>query len=184
MGDLQQEIKLLEKDIELTKTAQKQQIDELRNGVKNDVKDQITKSMRVQIEKKVTESVNAQVKVEVGQWGHSDVGKRLLEGLKNMTQENNLLHHEARVKLDNSRSRYENSTLDEHVDFEVDLAKIKLPDGQVSRVFPRTLKELFSYDEQKLLRLFDDYGLQKLDTHVENLNRLLAFIGSRSLVQG
>ena len=57
--------------------------------------------------------------------------------------------------------------------------------------------------EKQLLQLFEDYGLQRLDTHLENLNRFLAFIGelipvshddqgitrgtnigSRSLVQG
>lgn len=93
-----------------------------------------------------------------------------------------------------SRARHENSTLDEQADFTEILAQIKLLDGSVSKVFPRTLKQLFSYDgqsmdlahfcdptdgtsEQRLLQLFDDYGLQKLSTHVENLNRFLAFIG-------
>jgi len=82
-----------------------------------------------------------------------------------------------------SRSRHTNSTLDEHADFETDLATIKLPDGNVSQAYPSTLKALFSYDEQKVARLLDDYGLRRLDTHVENLNRFLAFIGSRSHVQ-
>lgn len=49
-----------------------------------------------------------------------------------------------------SQSRRENSTLDEHADFETDLSKIKLPDGNVSRAFPRTLKDLFSYDGQSV----------------------------------
>jgi len=31
--------------------------------------------------------------------------------------------------------------------------------------------------EHQLLRLFDEYGLKKLNTHLENLNRFLAFIG-------
>jgi len=46
-------------------------------------------------------------------------------------------------------------------------------------VSPQNLKELFSYDEKRLLKLFDDYGLLKLNTHLENLNRFLAFIGLR-----
>ena len=45
-----------------------------------------------------------------------------------------------------SRSRHDNSTLDEHADFETNLSKIKLPDGSVSSGYPRTLKHLFSYD--------------------------------------
>jgi len=45
-----------------------------------------------------------------------------------------------------SRSRHENSTLDEQADFETALAKIKLPDGNVSQAFPRTIRELFLYD--------------------------------------
>ena len=49
-----------------------------------------------------------------------------------------------------SRSRHENSTLDEHADFETNLAKITLPDGEVSGAYPRTLKELFSYDGQPM----------------------------------
>ena len=47
-----------------------------------------------------------------------------------------------------SRARHENSTLDEQADFEATLATIKLPDGNVSRTYPTTLKELFSYDGQ------------------------------------
>ena len=47
---------------------------------------------------------------------------------------------------DRRRSRHENSTLDEHADFETNLSKIKLPDGSVSKTFPRTMKMLFSYD--------------------------------------
>ena len=47
-----------------------------------------------------------------------------------------------------SRSRHENSTLDEQADFETPLATIKLPDGNVSKTYPTTLKELFSYDGQ------------------------------------
>jgi len=78
-----------------------------------------------------------------------------------------------------SRSRHDNSTFDEQADFETSLSKIKLPDGRVSKAFPRTLKDLFSYDEHQLLQLFDDYGLRKLNTHLENLNRFLAFIGLR-----
>ena len=44
-GDLQQEINLLKKDIEESRFTQKDQIDKLRSGVKNDVKEQITKTM-------------------------------------------------------------------------------------------------------------------------------------------
>lgn len=43
---MQQEIDLLKKDIELTKAAQKKQIDDLRNDVKKDVKEQVTKTMQ------------------------------------------------------------------------------------------------------------------------------------------
>jgi hypothetical protein len=43
---LQAEIALLKKDIEGTRSAQKKQIDGLRKDVKNDVKEQITKTMR------------------------------------------------------------------------------------------------------------------------------------------
>lgn len=45
-GDLQEEIDLLKKDVEATKAAQKKQVDGLRNNVKNEVKDQITKAVR------------------------------------------------------------------------------------------------------------------------------------------
>jgi len=184
MVDLQQEIGMLKQDIEETRLAQKKQIDDLRGDVRNDVKEQITKTMRSQIQKKIMESVEVQVKVEVDEWGRTVTTKKFIENLKNMTEENDVLLREARVRLDNSRSRHGNSTLDEHADFETNLSKIKLPNGDVSTAFPRTLKDLFSYDERQLLQLFDDYGLRGLNTHLENLNRFLAFIGSRSLVQG
>ncbi|KAF9650978.1 hypothetical protein BDM02DRAFT_1014666 [Thelephora ganbajun] len=179
MGDLQQEINSLKKDIEGTRAAQKKQIDDLRSDVKNNVKEEITKTMWAEIEKKITESVEAQVKIEVGQWGQSALTKKFAGGLKSMIQVNSDLHQEAQVIFDNSRSRHENSTLDEQADFETGLSKIKLPNGDVSNIFPRTLKELFSYDEYQLLQLFDEYGLRRLDTHLENLNRFLAFIGLR-----
>ena len=45
-GDLKQEIGLLKKDVEETRAAQKRQIDGLRNNVKNELRDQITKTMK------------------------------------------------------------------------------------------------------------------------------------------
>jgi len=141
--------------------------------------DQITKTMKFEIETSIRESIEAQVKAVVADWGRSDDTKKFVQNLKSMAQEDDKLCREAQVKLDNSRSRHENSTLDEHADFETDLSKIKLPDGTVSKTFPRTMKKLFSYDETRLLILFNEYDLQKLDTHLENLNRFLAFIGLR-----
>ncbi|KAF9782398.1 hypothetical protein BJ322DRAFT_218546 [Thelephora terrestris] len=184
VGDLQQEISHLRKDVEETRVAQKTQIDTLRNNVKNDLKDQITKTMRAEIGTKIRDSIEAQVKVVVAEWGESEDTKGFVANLKGVVQENDMLCRDAKIKLDNSRSRHENSTLDEHADFETDLSKIKLLDGKVSVAFPRTMRMLFAYDETRLLKLLDDYGLQKLDTHLENLNRFLAFIGSRSFVQG
>lgn len=175
---------------------------------------------RAEIGKKINGSIEAQVKAIVGEWGESEDAKKLVASLKSLVGDNNVLRQEAQVKLDNSsvflspymantfdltnrsRSRHENSTLDEHADFETDLSKISLPDGTVSNKFPRTLKALFSYDGQtvysspwrwrltnnildkQLLQLFDDYGLQRLDTHLENLNRFLAFIGELIPVSG
>lgn len=43
---MQEDIVLLKKEIDGAKEAQKKQIDDLRKGVKNDVKEQITKSTR------------------------------------------------------------------------------------------------------------------------------------------
>lgn len=43
---MQDDISLLKKDVEGAKDAQKKQIDDLRKGVKNDIKEQIMKSMR------------------------------------------------------------------------------------------------------------------------------------------
>lgn len=97
-----------------------------------------------------------------------------------------------------SRSRHENSTLDEHADFDTELSKIKLPTGDVGEAFPRTIKTLFSYDgqsmcllksqrqtdrilERKVVQLLNEYGLQELGTHLDNLNRFLTFIGEPCL---
>jgi hypothetical protein len=48
------------------------------------------------------ESIGAQVKIAVGEWGRSDATKTLVESLKTMTQENDVLYQEAQVKFDNS----------------------------------------------------------------------------------
>jgi len=57
---------------------------------------------RVQIEKRITESIQAQVKIEVGEWGQSAATRRFTDYLKNMVEENEVLHKEAQIKLDNS----------------------------------------------------------------------------------
>ena len=57
---------------------------------------------RSKIEKKIMESVQAQVKIEVAEWGQSATTKKFIENLKAMTEENDVLFQEARVKLDNS----------------------------------------------------------------------------------
>lgn len=62
----------------------------------------VSSTRRGKVEKKIMESVQAQVKIEVGEWGRSDTTKKLIENLKNMTEENDVLFKEARVKLDNS----------------------------------------------------------------------------------
>jgi len=140
--------------------------------------------MEGEIAKSIKESIEAQVKVVVAEWGGSNDTKKFLENLRSVVHDNDVLIQDAQVKLDNSRARHENCTLDEHTDFETPLSGIKLPSGNISEAFPRTLKTLFSYDEKQLVELFNDYHLKMLDSHVENLNRFLAFIGSRPLVQG
>jgi len=57
---------------------------------------------RGQIAKKITESIEAQVKVDMGKWGQSMATKEFVENLRKMAQENDALHHEAQIKLDNS----------------------------------------------------------------------------------
>jgi len=82
--------------------------------------------MKFEIETSIRESIEAQVKAVVADWGRSEDTKKFVQNLKGMAQEDDKLCREAQVKLDNSRSRHENSTLDEHADFETDLSKIKL----------------------------------------------------------
>lgn len=57
---------------------------------------------RAEIERKIKESIESQVKIVVGEWGESDATKKFVENLKGMIQENDTLHQEAQVKLDNS----------------------------------------------------------------------------------
>lgn len=42
------------------------------------------------------------MKIEVGEWGQSLATKKLVENLRGMVQENDILHKEARIKLGNS----------------------------------------------------------------------------------
>ena len=92
-------------------------------------------------------------------------------------------------------SRHANSTLDIETDFNAKLKPIKHKDGHVSEIFPKTLRELFSYDgkhrrpvmdlmmggdnlqAEQLVWLIREYGLHPLERHSENLNRFLIFLG-------
>jgi hypothetical protein len=73
-GDLQEEIDLLKKDVEATKAAQKKQVDGLRNNVKNEVKDQITKALRYGSSRWLTHQIAD---------AHSTIGQKLREKSRN-----------------------------------------------------------------------------------------------------
>ena len=122
---------------------------------------------RLEIEQKIKGSIEEHVRTAVREWGVLEDTKKFVDSLKSLTQQNDVLCQQAQINFNNSyvphlsrdgrsdltnyrRSRHHNSTLDEHADFETVLSKIALPDGSVSKVFPQTLKALFSYDGQSV----------------------------------
>jgi 23S rRNA pseudoU1915 N3-methylase RlmH len=177
MDDLRQDISSLSKEIADTKTEQQTKIKELRDEVKENVKQDIVASMSQKMSRQIEGAVRVQIAVEMREWGNREETNTLANNLKKMADENNSMLIEAEVMLENSRARHTNSTLDEHADFRSNLSKIKRKDGTTSELFPTSLKDLFSYDEKRVLQLLKSYGLQPLTTDIENLNRFLTFIG-------
>lgn len=101
----------------------------------------------------------------MGEFGNKAGTKKFVGALREMVDQNEVLLEEARIGLENSsvpsnlrtekfpdpkltfsRSRHVNSTFDIHDDFNTELRAIKLRDGNMSKAFPKNLRELFSYD--------------------------------------
>ncbi|KAF9790612.1 hypothetical protein BJ322DRAFT_1037371 [Thelephora terrestris] len=184
IGELRQDISTLQAEVEHTKLAQNNRIDEILDEVKNDTKDEIAKRLEGDIGAIITESVAEQVKQQVETWARKFDAPKFVAKLERGLERNNGLLERGITQLENSRSRHANSTFDIYDDFTMPLGPIKRKDGGVSDLFPGSLRDLFSYDAITLRQLLEEYHLHPLREPADNLNRFLIFIGSRSLIQG
>jgi len=174
---LLQEISKLSQDVNKLKRDQGAQIKTITDDVRKNTKNQILESVGDRIQSLIVEAVAAQTKKNMHEWSKESTTKETVKALQETADQNNGVLGEARVTLENSLSRHANSTLDLQDDFSTKLKTIRRQDGCVSELFPLNLRELFSYDDERLVQLLKQYGLRPLGKHIDNLTRFLIFIG-------
>ncbi|KAF9648760.1 hypothetical protein BDM02DRAFT_3186864 [Thelephora ganbajun] len=182
LKDLLQAISKLGEDVNKVKLVQNAKIKAIRDEAKEDIKNQFACSMENEIQSFIMDTIATQVKKEMDEWSSKDDIKEFVGALPNMVNENNVLLRETRIHFENSRSRHANSTLDIRDDFSASLKAIKCQHGHVSELFPKSLRELFSYDDERLVQLIKDHNLCPLDKYNENLSRFLVFIGMNASI--
>lgn len=177
MGELFEDIAEFQLEVKDVILDQDMRIRQLRREVENDIKDDIFEMLEGDISVIIEESVTEGIQQEMTRIGSKPGMTKLVNRLRHIVEANDALLEDGKIHLENSRSRHSNSFLDLYDDFRKPIERIKRKDGDVSDLFPRSLKELFSYDSNKVLRLLEDYNLYSLERHSENLNRFLIFIG-------
>ncbi|KAF9049894.1 hypothetical protein BJ165DRAFT_960873 [Panaeolus papilionaceus] len=148
-------------------------------GLQTDVNNQISLSIRGKIGEILHAEVKQQVKLEVDE----QMRDYSLDRLHAEIEDSKKRVNEARVSLDNSRARLQNSNIrSEYV--EDSLAVVLTPEGKRSDMYPSTLGALLEYDSDDIRALIRDFGLVEAETDETNLNQFLAHIGTRAKVAG
>lgn len=179
---LLKDVSELQAEVTDLKLAQNDKFEEIRNGIRDNTMEEIAKMLKGDIDTMIAGSVAEHVEKEMAIWATESDTENLSMELECAIEANNAILEDGKTQLENSQSRYANSTFDILDDFNKSLTPLKRHDGCVSELFPASLRLLFAYSSTKLLRLLEEYNLHALDRPAENLNRFLIFIGINACI--
>ncbi|KAF8963597.1 hypothetical protein BDZ97DRAFT_1919603 [Flammula alnicola] len=178
----------------LGEVGTKQSISELREQMRNQderhkdglveiqtilddlLKNQVVENMRKQVEEEITNQIDELVREQVAECLLKDhIPPELQEEFASSKRE----LEELNLKLHNSESRRANGKLRSNKPNE-SLATMFMADGNVSPLYPKDLKGLFSLDGDKTKALMAAYELpDPSESRDHNLNRFMQFCGVR-----
>lgn len=135
-----------------------------------DVYEDLEAKIRKQAEQQMEATIEEQVKAELKKFIPQDQQ----EQVSRVNQE----LYSIMIDLHNSESRRANSFLQQEMNKQ--LNTIKMPNGNVSEHFPKTLKDLFELDEERIDKLAADYpGYHPEGSPFVRVNQFLQFCGVR-----
>jgi len=143
----------------------------LDEALNNEVLQHLTKEIENQIDKCVDQTVAGLVEEELNKY----IPKQLREDVDRQRVEIHQLH----VDIHNAEARRANSYIKTPKHFGENLQPLINEKKAKCEFFPKTVSELLAFDDAKVLKLVNFYGMKNPDknSRVPNLNWLLRTIG-------
>lgn len=168
------QIESLQRHMAIFDRKQDDQMENIKNLLRNVYKTEIIPFVEAEIERQITERLEAQVEEEV----EACLMVLVPEILQQQLLEHQLQLEEVEISLHNSEARRANSLLRSDHLFDA-IVPLKKPDGTgVSELFPKDLAGLFSLSGEEAMQLVEEYGLPNVgESRERNLNRFLQHCG-------
>jgi len=171
--DTNKEARSLRQELDLYKKEHSSLIEQLKESVREDYPQRITKELSSDIQDHIKKEIQANVATHL----NTQFKSLMTVSLKQQLEETNTQLNLAKTSLLNSDHRRHNSTIDISSGIDEPLKVIYKPDGKASEFWPVDLNSLFAYDSESIKKLLDDYKLPLNKVQEMNINRFMGHIG-------